>query len=85
MTNQKPIDEIRIGRITASIWKNGTAKGDFYNVTFSRLYKDGSDWRRSESFGRDDLLVLSKLADAAHSRIYDLQAYREEEEEAEAA
>jgi hypothetical protein len=84
MTNQKPIDEIRIGRITASIWKNATSKGDFYNVTFSRLYKDGDDWRRSDSFGRDDLLLLAKLADAAHSRIYDLQADRTEEE-AEAA
>ena len=24
MANQKPIDEVRIGRVKATIWKNGT-------------------------------------------------------------
>ena len=43
-----------------------------YNVTFSRLYKDGDKWQNTQSFGRGDLLTLSKVADLAHTRIYSL-------------
>jgi hypothetical protein len=42
-----------------------------YNVTFARLYKEGEEWRTTESFGRDDLLVVAKVADQAHSWIFD--------------
>ena len=37
--------------------------------TFSRLYKDGDNWQSTESFGRDDLLLLAKVADQTHSWI----------------
>jgi hypothetical protein len=63
----KPIQELRIGAIKAAIWKNETQNGVRYNVTFSRLYKDGDQWKSTDSFGRDDLLVLRKVADQAHS------------------
>ena len=82
MANQKPIDEVRIGRVKATIWKNGTEDAPrssrdapayvAYNVTFSRLYKDGDQWKSTQSFGRNDLLTLSKVADLAHTRIYAL-------------
>lgn len=72
-TNQ-PVDEVRIGRIKAAIWANPAENGVRHNVTFSRLYKEGDQWRDTDSFGRDDLLLLAKVADRAHSRIYDLQA-----------
>ena len=70
MTKAKPTSEIRIGKIKAAIWANETENGIRYNVTFCRLYKDGDGWKRSESFGRDDLLVLAKIADQAHSVLY---------------
>ena len=73
MANQKPIDEVRIGRVKATIWKNGTEDAPRYNVTFSRLYKDDDDkWQNTQSFGRNDLLTLAKVADLAHTRIYAL-------------
>ena len=65
MANQKPIDEVRIGRVKATIWKNGTEDAPRYNVTFSRLYKDGDKWQNTQSFGRTDLLTLAKVADLA--------------------
>lgn len=69
---QKPIHEVRLGLIKAAVWKNETENGVRYNVTFSRIYKkDGDDdWKSTDSFGRDDLLLLSKVADQAHSWIY---------------
>jgi len=66
----KPTHEIRLGSIKAAVWKNDTEAGVRYNVTFSRLYKDGDQWGSTESFGRDDLLLLAKVADLAHSWIF---------------
>ena len=66
---QKPIQEIRLGSIKAAVWKNETDKGVFYNATFTRLYKDGDHWKSSDSFGRDDLLLVAKVADRVHSWI----------------
>jgi hypothetical protein len=74
MSKQKPVSEVRIGHIKAAIWKNETESGTFFNVTLSRLYKDGDSWKSSDSFGRDDLLLAAKVLSAAHSRIYELQA-----------
>ena len=73
MANQRPIDEIRIGRIKATIWLNGTEDQLHHNVTFGRVYKDGETWKTTYGFGRNDLLVLAKVADLAHTRIFELE------------
>ena len=64
-----PIHEVRLGFIKAAVWRNEPEAGVRYNATFSRLYKDGDQWKSTESFGRDDLLLLGKVADRAHSWI----------------
>ena len=66
----RPVHEIRLGRIKAAIWENATQNGPRHNVTVSRLYKDGDDWKDSSSFGRDDLPLVSKVVDQAHSWIF---------------
>ena len=69
----KPTHEVRIGAVKAAIWKNEVTGGSVrYNTTFSRLYKDKDDgqWKSTDSFGRDDLLVLAKVADTAHTWIH---------------
>jgi hypothetical protein len=65
----RPITEVRLGTIKAAVWKNETETGVRYNATFSRLYKDGDQWKSTDSFGRDDLLLLAKVADQTHSWI----------------
>ncbi len=71
-SKDKPIHEVRIGAVKAAIWRNDTASGVRYNVTCSRIYKDRDEdqWRSTDSFGRDDLLVLGKVADLAHTWIH---------------
>jgi hypothetical protein len=65
-----PVKTLRLGRIKAAVWENSSDQHTFFNVTFSRSYMDEEKkWHDSESFGRDDLLVLSKLADQAHTFI----------------
>ena len=80
---ERPVQVIRIRNIRANIWANRLPSGDLaYNVTFDRLYREPDEtngqgevtkqgeWRQSQSFGKDDLLLLAKLADQAHSEVY---------------
>ena len=71
----RPLHTIRYGAVKAAIWRNvvdnGSAPRPIYNVTFSRSYKDGNDWKDSSGFGPDDLLVLAKIANDAHTFIHE--------------
>lgn len=61
----QPIHKIRIGALSASIWRQDNDKGPTFNVTFQRAYKEGDGWKSSTSFGRHDLLVLGLMATRA--------------------
>ena len=66
----RPVHTVRLRNIRAAVWANESEQGTRYNATFCRLYKDGEGfWRSSDSFGRDDLLLLAKVADLAHTWI----------------
>jgi len=67
---QRPAHEVRLGRIKATIWGNQNDNGTWYNVTLSRSYKDGEEWKSSSSFGRDELLTIAKAADMANTWIH---------------
>lgn len=69
----RPVHEIRLGRIRAAIWANMTDTGLRHNVTITRLYKDdkSGEWRDSQSFGRDDMPLVAKVCDFAHTWIYE--------------
>ena len=67
---KKPVHELHLGLIKAAIWENTVGDNLLrYNVTFARIYKTETEWKASDAFGRDDLLVLAKVADQAHSWI----------------
>lgn len=72
----RPVDKVRIGNVSASIWRNAGEKGDFYSVTLERSYKEGDAWKNTNSLGRDDLLEAAKALDKAHDRILQLQQAR---------
>ncbi len=80
MTQDKarPVHEIRLGRIRAAVWENATQNGTRHNVTVSRLYKDGDKWKDSSSFGREDLPLVMKVLDIAHTWIYEHPAARDD-------
>lgn len=69
--SNKPANEIRLGRIKATIWANETDNGVRYNVSIVRIYKDGDEWKEATSFGREELLLVAKVADMAHTWIYE--------------
>ena len=67
-----PVKTLRLGRIKAAVWENESDNKKFYNVTFARTYRDESqNFHDTESFGRDDLPLVAKLADQAHTFIFE--------------
>ena len=68
-TNNKPVAELRIGAVKATVWENEVGGITRPNVTFSRLYRDEDQWKTTHSFGFNNLLTLAKLADQAHTLI----------------
>lgn len=77
----RPVHEIRHRNIRATIWKNETAKGPMYNVTVSRSYRDGEQWKDSTSFAFGDLMNLAKALYDAHSAISNVIARERAERE----
>jgi hypothetical protein len=73
-TGNKPVHTIRLGAIKAAIWENTVGENTRHSVSLCRLYKDGDQWKTTESYGRDDLLVLAKVADQAHTWICEQRA-----------
>ena len=71
MEKTRPVHEIRLGLIKAAIWHNLTRAGERYNVTLTRLFRNGDVWSQSSHLGRDDLLVAAKVLDMAHTWIHE--------------
>ena len=68
---RRPVFEARYGSLRASVWRQESDKGVWFNVTLSRTYKDESGaWQSSNSFGARELLAVAKLCNDAHTWIY---------------
>lgn len=78
-----PAHTIRFGRIKAAVWENEADNKRFYNVTIARTYL-GADKKLhdTDSFGRDDLPLVAKVADLAHTFIFERLAAAKADEAA---
>lgn len=61
MTTNKPVHEIKQGRIRAAIWINEGKNGTRHTVTLQRLYKQEGTWKRATSFYADDVPLLTQV------------------------
>ena len=67
-----PVKTFRLGRIKAAVWVNEADRKKFFNVTFARTYvDDAKNFHDTDSYGRDDLRLVAKLADQAHTFIFE--------------
>ena len=73
-THNKPVAELRIGAVKATVWENEVGGITRHNVTFSRIYRDEDQWKTTHSYGFKNLLTLAKLADQAHTLIAERNA-----------
>jgi hypothetical protein len=67
--SSRPVHTVRLGLIKAAIWRNQTKSGERHSVSIVRIYRNGDVWKESTRFGRDDLLLVAKVADLAHTWI----------------
>ena len=80
-TANKPVEELRLGTIKAAIWQNESKNGTRYSARITRLYKDEDEWKTSDSFGRDELPLVAKVADLAHTWIFRANQRTEDDDE----
>lgn len=76
-----PIKTFRMGRISASVWKNPAKDKAFFNVTFTRYYRsEDGEYHHVTNFGLNDLPLVAKLANQAHSFIFEQRMDRRSSE-----
>ncbi len=79
MDTQKPTKTFREGAVAASVWLRQTSAGVFYDVTFSRSWKndDTGKFGYSQSFSDYHLDPLAELAKEAAMWIAEQKANAE--------
>ena len=86
MAEKKPVHRIRLGRISAAIWRNKSERGaEWYRVGITRSWKQDEEWRETASYDVEDLPVVAQAAMMAHAWIWEQQASRSQEKAAEVA
>lgn len=65
----KPSAKFRVGYVTATVWQNG----EFFNTTIAKSYKDGSDWKETDSLGHADVVCAIKALERAEQFIAEQQ------------
>lgn len=80
---KQPVNKIRIGNTSATIWLNEGKDGSKYHtVTIERSYsKDGKDWKNTNSYGVNDLPKVRMVSDLAYEWVYSVEAKKERDGE----
>ena len=70
---QKPEKKFSCGSISASIWANTKVvtgeKVKIYSVTINKAYKEGDEWKYTNSFNIEDLPKVALVANEAYKYI----------------
>lgn len=73
--SSKPVYEKRLGSIRLAVFENESDGRRFFNASITRSYKDGDEWKESNTFnGLHDLALLKEVV----GRAADFIASREE-------
>jgi hypothetical protein len=52
----KPVKSIKVGSIEVAVWENASKDGNkFYTTTMERNYKEGENWKKTNSLRQNDL------------------------------
>ncbi|MBW3599742.1 MAG: hypothetical protein KY475_21035 [Planctomycetes bacterium] len=66
-TSNKPVKTFRFKGVAASVFENVSEDGEsrFHKVSVQRIYKQGDEFRSTNSFGRDELPIAVLLMQRA--------------------
>ena len=77
----KPLKVFRNRGISASVFENHSRNDGrdvtFHKVSLQRTYKDGDEFKTTNSFSRDDLPVARHVLQQAWEFILNLEAHRD--------
>ncbi len=69
----KPEKKFSCGSISASIWANTKVvsgeKVKIYSVTINKAYKEGDEWKHTNSFNIEDLPKVALVATEAYKYV----------------
>ncbi len=52
----EPVKKIKVGAVEIAVWENQSEKGNkFYSTTIERNYKNGEEWKKTNSLRESDL------------------------------
>ena len=84
-SSAKPVKVFRLRGVSASVFQNHAKREDrtvtFHKVSLQRTYKDGDEFKKTTSFGRDDLPVCVHVMQQAWAFILDAESKRTSDEE----
>ncbi len=72
-TNKPPDKVFHCGPVRAAIWVDSkvhnNAMVEFHSIKFNRCYKEGEDWKYTNTFNAEDLPKLALVATEAYKLI----------------
>lgn len=60
-----PVKKFRVGAVTATVWKNENN----FSVTLQKSYKDGEEWKNTDTLFHSDVLCAMKALERAEAFI----------------
>lgn len=67
-----PIHEVRLGRVSATVWVNDGEYGNHYTISVKRTYRDDAGrFKDSRSFATRDLLLVAKAVELIHTWMFE--------------
>ena len=77
---RRPAHEFRYGRLKATIWRQESDKGPWFNTVATKSYKDDEgNWQTTNGLARDELLLMAQLLIKANDWIWQEQANQQRE------
>ena len=71
---KRPAAEFRVaGGVKAVVWRNETEHGPRYSTVLQRVYKNGDDWKTTDSLGHADLLAGAFALQQAYAWVLEQQ------------
>ncbi len=75
-----PEKKFRAGAVSATIWRNESAKGSYATVQLDRSYKDGDAWKSTGSLRINDLPKAVLVLNKAYEYLFSKPELQEREE-----
>lgn len=66
----KPIKVFSYGGVKSSVWEKKKDGITFYSAKIVKVYKDGEEWKETNSYNANDIPKLSHVADKTFEFIF---------------